>query len=516
MAISLAAFGEKTPENNSDLRDSLQMELRAALADSSRVQALIHLAESFEYSNSDSTYYYAEKAFRLAKKDDNIPAQMGAMSFMAYALLRSGKLPQAMEIGLEAIRLGKDLPVQIAGGIGPVYSVLGELYIEIGDYEKAKMYFQQMTELGGNDIVGVAYGQFYLAMIFDKLNQTDSADFYLDESYRSFGTLNYSFYPDVYNVYPPWYNLRAKMYLKRNQPDLALKDLFTSLEMTVRNGDIFHITNTCIDISNYYERYKQPDSAIYYAEMALKQATKINYTKGSLMADEILARLFESGDPAKALKYYKQAGKSRNNLYGAGNIQIMRDMIAKEEKRQAEIEATKTAYQNRMKMNAILGIAFTLLITAILLYIIIRRKQKAKQRIESAYDQLKTTQAQLIHAEKMASLGELTAGIAHEIQNPLNFVNNFSEVNLELIGEADQEYEKGNHSEVKIILNDIRGNEQKINEHGKRADGIVKGMLQHSRTSTGQKELTDINALADEYLRLAYHGLRAKDKFFQC
>ena len=114
----------------------------------------------------------------------------------------------------------------------------------------------------------------------------------------------------------------------------------------------------------------------------------------------------------------------------------------------------------------------------------------------------------------MASLGELTAGIAHEIQNPLNFVNNFSEVNTELIDEAGEEINKGNIDEVKNILNDIKENEQKINHHGKRADAIVKGMLQHSRSSSSVKEPTDINALCDEYLRLSYHGLRAKDKSF--
>ncbi len=137
-----------------------------------------------------------------------------------------------------------------------------------------------------------------------------------------------------------------------------------------------------------------------------------------------------------------------------------------------------------------------------------------KEEIQNNLNELKSTQSQLIQSEKMASLGELTAGIAHEIQNPLNFVNNFSEVNTELIDEAGQEIDKGNIEEVKIILKDIKENEQKINHHGKRADSIVKGMLQHSRTSTGIKEPTDINALCDEYLRLSYHGLRAKDKSF--
>ncbi|MCB2219045.1 MAG: hypothetical protein KQI35_01530 [Bacteroidetes bacterium] len=150
-----------------------------------------------------------------------------------------------------------------------------------------------------------------------------------------------------------------------------------------------------------------------------------------------------------------------------------------------------------------------------------KERQLAKEKelaqakeIEKAYTELKATQKQLIHSEKMASLGELTAGIAHEIQNPLNFVNNFSEVNLELANELKDGLKKGDIDEADAIASDIIQNEQKINQHGKRADAIVKSMLQHSRTSSGQKEPTDINALADEYLRLSFHGLRAKDKSF--
>jgi signal transduction histidine kinase len=139
---------------------------------------------------------------------------------------------------------------------------------------------------------------------------------------------------------------------------------------------------------------------------------------------------------------------------------------------------------------------------------------KQNETLREALSELKTSQLQLIQKEKMASLGELTAGIAHEIQNPLNFVNNFSELSNELIDEMTAGIEKGNIEEVKTIARDIKQNLEKINHHGKRADAIVKGMLQHSRSSASAKELTDLNKLVDEYLRLTYHGLRAKDKSF--
>ncbi|WP_373018567.1 sensor histidine kinase, partial [Muriicola sp.] len=172
---------------------------------------------------------------------------------------------------------------------------------------------------------------------------------------------------------------------------------------------------------------------------------------------------------------------------------------------------TKSLDQEQMEAVGSLADAFSI---AYARYEDFVKLEKAKERIERTLGELRETQKQLVHSEKMASLGELTAGIAHEIQNPLNFVNNFSEVSKELIEEMLEEIQKGDVEEAKALAEDIVQNLEKIHHHGQRADGIVKGMLQHSRGSSGEKEPTDINVLADEYLRLAYHGLRAKDKSF--
>ena len=199
------------------------------------------------------------------------------------------------------------------------------------------------------------------------------------------------------------------------------------------------------------------------------------------------------------------------------------------ELQQQQAANDQAQFRNQVKIYALVGLALVLLTVGFILWrandrrkksYALLEKQKAetdhqKEKAEQSMKELKATQAQLIQSEKMASLGELTAGIAHEIQNPLNFVNNFSEVSNELLQEMENELQEGNLDDAKAIAADIRKNLEKISQHGKRADGIVKGMLQHSRSNSGQRELTDLNALCEEYLRLAYHGYLAKNKSFQ-
>ena len=237
----------------------------------------------------------------------------------------------------------------------------------------------------------------------------------------------------------------------------------------------------------------------------------------------MLADEYEPINVKEALHYRKIYDSINESMYGVKKVQELQKTLAEEQYRQQQIQKEQLEKENQRKQYGfITGLAIMFSI-AFILYRNNLQKRKAnnllqfqKEKIESTLAELKTTQAQLIQSEKLASLGELTAGIAHEIQNPLNFVNNFSEVSHELIDEMKEEIKQGNFKEVNLIADDVKQNLAKINHHGQRASSIVKGMLEHSRTSSGEKTLTDINALCEEYLRLAYQSMRSKDKSFQC
>ena len=494
--------------------DSLHKRLAEARDDTSRINAQIALCLFHRLGNTDSSLMYGQQALEAAEKINYIPGQVSVLGFMCIVTEQRGNLPGALELGFKSLRLGEEHNLEILAG--PSLDGIGEAYIILKDYPKAINYLRRyilITQEYGSNNEGLAYAYFDMGNAFAGLDQLDSANFYEQKAIETFGKYNYE--------EPLVYQTMGDIKIKSGKPDEALGFYKKSLYIALKNNEPRASAYAYNKIASFYKDTNKPDSAIYYAQKGLEESRLINQKKTILESAVLLSALYEAKDTKASLLYLKIADAYKDSIFGAGNIEAMQTLVAREEKRQKEIETDKIAYKNQLNQYGLIAGLVILLMVAFFLYRNNRKEKNAKRMlqnknevIEHTLDHLKTTQAQLIQSEKMASLGELTAGIAHEIQNPLNFVNNFSDVNKELLEELKEEADKGNLDEIKAIANDVINNEEKINHHGKRADGIVKGMLQHSRTSTGQKELTDINALADEYLRLSYHGLRAKDKSF--
>ena len=390
--------------------------------------------------------------------------------------------------------------------------VLPEYYSLKGDPEVGIKYarlYLKMARKRHNDAIGYQR----LAKSYLHANRLDSALYFVQQAYDSCDAVMRWVLPSVFQT---WSLLELRKGNYRKADSLLVKCWEVVREQNLPAYSVAGVINPDYYRALVYVAEKKYAAA---AGFLLSDMVRVRNLRNELLTDyKLLAEVYEKlGDIGKSKEYYKafislqDSLLSDQNKYGAISYEVEQQMNDK------ELSISQLKNKNKISSltrNYSLGMIALVLLLAGVLYYRYRVKQKANAVLEKALADLRSTQSQLIQSEKMASLGELTAGIAHEIQNPLNFVNNFSEVSNELIDEMKTEFKKGDTAEGFAIADDIKQNLEKINHHGKRAADIVKGMLQHSQRSSGVKEPTNINALADEYLRLAYHGLRAKDKSF--
>ncbi len=488
-----------------DEKDSLLALLHSGKRDTARVHHLIALANLHNQNlEPDSALFYAYKGIELSKEISYQKGEIASSEILGWTSWNLGNYPVSIKCAPVIIDYAKAMH-DTAQWMDAV-ALLSNSYRDQGEFEDARKSYSNFLALAKTwnncEFCGVAYAA--IGSVYYGLEKYDSALFFIEKGLS---------YPEGF-AYGWMLMMAGKTMSKLHKEDKAFAYLRKSLNPLEERPNFKDLTSAYSNLSFLFNASGQIDSAIFYGHKAVSMAKEYGFNKELLEGYEALSQVYEEIDPAKALNFYKLSASVRNTIYNQEKQRQITSFKFNEIFKENEIRAAQSAARNQLRQNALLGSLFTLIVVAFLLFRNSKNQKKAKQKIENAYDHLRATQSQLIHSEKMASLGELTAGIAHEIQNPLNFVNNFSDVNQELLDELSESIKMQNWMEVEEILQNLKKNENKVMHHGRRAEEIVRSMLLHSRGNEGEKESTDINALCDEYLRLAYHGFRARDKFF--
>jgi signal transduction histidine kinase/Tfp pilus assembly protein PilF len=454
----------------------------------------------------------AAKIYKISQKNNDRNAEATAWTYYGQAYRLMGNYTKALECHYKSIAIATKFgnKSQIAFS----YNQLGHIYKDREENDKAIEIYRIalfFSEEGRGKIVKAA-PLMNLGSVYLNEGKLDSSIYY---SNRALEVLHLT--SENQNIFiPSIFGDLGGAYSRMNKKKEAEK-YFQRAFAIVTKSDYKNIKlkqGVFFTIADHFRRNQQLDSCLYYSKLAI--TTVENTVFSYLMAKpaKMLSEIYDGKNADSTVKYLKIYLKTNEVINSTRVTQQLQVMAFEEEQRKMELEQTRKEAQARIKIYFLIAVLLLVSLFGLLMVRNNKQKQKINAKLENTLANLQATQKQLVQSEKMASLGELTAGIAHEIQNPLNFVNNFSEVSTELVDEMKSEIKKGNYDEVNVIADDVKQNLEKINHHGQRAADIVKGMLQHSRSSSGTKEPTDINALADEYFRLAYHGLRAKDKTF--
>ncbi|MEO7802060.1 MAG: tetratricopeptide repeat protein, partial [Ginsengibacter sp.] len=468
--------------------DSLKKVLATTPESQERVLALEGLSYAYVSAFPDTALQYAMEGLQLAQKINDSRGEAYCTNALGNVYFGVGDYSKALDMYLESLKM-KEAIKEKAHSIGVTYFNIANVYTEQEDYKHALSYLFKTKAIDEkvNDSGGILFDLYSLSSIYLRMTMADSALYYIKEAYELAGRLK-----DKNMIGAILNNYGEISAFKKDMP-AAIDYYQQSIVYVKAINDNEVLSSNYFGLAKAYKSIGREDSAIFHARQALNVAQQAPFFKQVLEASTFLAEAYQAAKQYDSAFIYQALGvATKDSLYNVEKIKKVQNLKLTEQQRQQLIEVAKIRYRNRIKLYVAIAALAVFLGIALILWRNNKQKQKAyallqqqKAITEEALKDLQATQVQLLQKEKMASLGELTAGIAHEIQNPLNFINNFSDINAELLNELQEirTMEPRDPQLEEDIYTDIKNNFEKIIYHGKRAASIVKNMLLHSRTT---------------------------------
>lgn len=514
------AFGQRA-----DL-DELKAQVRTAASQTELFDAKKKLGNYYKNSGDIQEYgAISQELLQIAQKLNNDSLKIIAYGNMGNYFANLSDFFSTLKYYLKALEIAEKLNDQNL--ICKLYNNIAEQYRSLKEYRQALQYLYKaqllLPQVTSKTPKLPQYVFINFCETFLGLNNSDSALKYIQLANREFvKNKNDQIYVNALYDFGLVHESLGDM-------DLAETYFKKSVALADSLGDLYNVADATKHYTLFLYNQKRFQEAEINALRGLAASKESGNKLGIINAATMLHRIYlKTGKRDSAYYFLDIKNSYRDSVFNEEQLYKIQETTFNEQVRLQELKEAKMQYENKLKFSALLLVLLGLSISGLLLWRNYRNKQKAytlleaqkqqiglqKTKIEEAYTQLKATQAQLVQREKMASLGDLTAGIAHEIQNPLNFVNNFSELSKEIIEEMERELMEKNTDELLLLFKTIKQNFEKINYHGQRACFIVQNMLQHSRVSKSEMHLVDINSLIEEYMRLSFHAMKAKNKNF--